>query len=53
MDPNCTVGFPDGIGCGLGGGEWTVISELLKEFSEKVKQDVYIVHKLKPYVRSD
>lgn len=37
------VAFPYGIGCGLAGGNWTVISKLLEEFSKTVKQKVVIV----------
>lgn len=28
---NLTIGFPDHIGCGLAGGDWTVIKEILEE----------------------
>ena len=39
------VAFPDHIGCGLGGGDWKVISALLEDFDKMIKQDVYIVRK--------
>ena len=39
------VAFPYRIGCGLGGGDWNVISALLIDFSSHIKQDVYIVRK--------
>jgi hypothetical protein len=42
-DPDIKVGFPYGIGCGLGGGDWEIIRGLLQSFSDSVKQDVYIV----------
>lgn len=38
---NKTIGFPKGIGCGLGGGNWTVISALIEEILGK-DYDVYI-----------
>ena len=28
---DCTIGFPKGIGCGLGGGNWVVISKMIEE----------------------
>lgn len=37
------VAFPHGIGCGLAGGDWYVILGFLKDFSQKIKQDVVIV----------
>lgn len=30
--PEETIGFPKNIGCGLGGGNWNVISALIEEF---------------------
>ena len=36
-----TIGFPKNIGCGLGGGNWRVISALIEE-SLGIKYDVYI-----------
>ena len=27
----CTIGFPKGIGCGLGGGNWKTISAMIEE----------------------
>lgn len=27
----CRIGFPHGIGCGLAGGDWNIISQILKE----------------------
>lgn len=39
------VAFPYKIGCGLGGGDWNVISALITDFSSRIKQDVYIVKK--------
>lgn len=38
-----TIAFPYKIGCGLAGGDWNVIQNLIKAFSEKVSQDVVIV----------
>ena len=37
------VAFPYLIGCGLGGGDWYIIQGMIKDFSEKVDVDVYIV----------
>ncbi len=28
---NCTIGFPNGVGCGLGGGNWSKISSMIEE----------------------
>lgn len=42
-DSTWTVAFPYGIGCGLAGGDWNIIEKMIKEFSEQVKQNVYIV----------
>lgn len=28
---DCTIGFPKGIGCGLGGGNWKTISTMIEE----------------------
>lgn len=39
------IAFPYKIGCGLGGGDWTVISALITDFSSHIKQDVYIIKK--------
>ena len=39
------VAFPYGIGCGLGGGDWRVISALIEDFEKTINQDVYIVRK--------
>lgn len=36
-----TIGFPSGIGCGLGGGNWQVISALIDEYLGD-DYDVYI-----------
>lgn len=36
-----TIGFPKGIGCGLGGGNWTIISAMIEEILGK-DYDVYI-----------
>ena len=40
-----TIAFPYKIGCGLGGGDWTVISDMIEKFSERVPQRVYIMEK--------
>lgn len=35
--PNTKIGFPYGIGCGLGGGDWDVVQNIIKEvFHEDV-----------------
>ena len=36
------VGVPFGMGCGLGGGNWEVVKEILFELSELYKVDIYI-----------
>ena len=40
---DCKVAFPDHIGCGLGGGNWGIIENMIRDFSKKIKQDVVIV----------
>lgn len=40
---NVPIAFPYGIGCGFGGGDWNIIQGLLKDFSEKISQNVVIV----------
>ncbi len=41
IEPGKTIGFPKGIGCGLGGGNWNVISALIEEYLGK-DYEVYI-----------
>lgn len=41
--PGKKVGFPYGIGCGLAGGDWSIVEKMLQEFSQKIPNDVYIV----------
>ena len=48
MDSSLKIAFPHRIGCGLGGGEWSIIERMISSFADRVKQDVYIV-KLKGY----
>jgi O-acetyl-ADP-ribose deacetylase (regulator of RNase III) len=38
-----SVAFPYGIGCGLAGGDWYIVLGMLKDFANKIKQDVIIV----------
>jgi O-acetyl-ADP-ribose deacetylase (regulator of RNase III) len=38
---SCSIGFPKNIGCGLGGGNWAVISALIEEILGHT-HDVYI-----------
>ena len=28
---DCIIGFPKGIGCGLGGGDWSIISRMIED----------------------
>lgn len=42
IDP--IIGFPKGIGCGLGGGSWRVIQAMIEDFHEVSGHDVYIVN---------
>lgn len=44
LPETATVAFPYKIGCGLAGGDWDTVFEMIKEFSENIKQNVYIVH---------
>lgn len=41
VPPNFTIGFPDHIGCGLGGANWQVIEKMIEEVLGK-DFDVYI-----------
>lgn len=38
---DCTIGFPKGIGCGLGGGNWSKISSMIEEILGE-SHEVYI-----------
>lgn len=41
IEPGKTIGFPKNIGCGLGGGNWKVISALIEEILGE-EYNVYI-----------
>jgi hypothetical protein len=41
ISTDCTIGFPKGIGCGLGGGNWAVISKMIEEILGE-SHEVYI-----------
>lgn len=43
IDEDKTIAFPYGIGCGLAGGDWHVISMLLKNFAASIQQEVVVV----------
>lgn len=45
--PDMIVGFPKGIGCGLGGGDWNIVRRMIRALSEIVIQDIYIVELVK------
>ena len=45
--PNPKVGMPYGIGCGLAGGDWTVIRRIIIDLSDKHGNDVHL-YKFKP-----
>ena len=45
VNKDAKVAFPDHIGCGLGGGDWRVISALIEDFEKTINQDIYIVRK--------
>ena len=38
--PNCKIGLPK-IGCGLGGGDWSIVSEIIEETLGKFDVTVY------------
>lgn len=38
---DCTIGFPKGIGCGLGGGNWKTISKMIEDILGE-SHEVYI-----------
>ena len=40
---NFKVGIPYKIGCGLGGGDWYKVKQLIKDFAKECKFDVEIV----------
>ena len=40
---NKVVAFPMYIGCGLAGGDWKIMHNILKEFSEQIPWDVVLV----------
>lgn len=39
---NVKIGVPWRMGCGLGGGDWNVVEEILKRVSERHRRDIYI-----------
>lgn len=39
------IGFPNRMSCGLGGGSWNTVRAMIEDFSNKVYQNVYIVHR--------
>ena len=41
-----SIAFPYNIGCGLAGGNWNIIEQMLEDFSNKVKTKVIIVKKI-------
>lgn len=41
---DCIIAFPYGIGCGLAGGDWNIVLDMLTDFSKEIKQDVVIVN---------
>lgn len=38
------IAFPYKIGCGLAGGNWNIVRRMIEKFSERIPNDVYIVH---------
>ena len=40
---SASIAFPKNIGCGLAGGDWNIIESLIKEFAEKIPNNVVIV----------
>lgn len=36
------IGMPYGIGCGLAGGKWPVVLEIIERLSEEYEQEVYL-----------
>ena len=38
-----TIGFPHGMGCGLGGGQWEIVERLIEVSFDGYENDVYIV----------
>lgn len=44
-----TIAIPYGIGCGLGGGDWNTVYQLIEAIAELYKQDVTIYHFLSSY----
>lgn len=42
-DRDLTIGFPKYIGCGLAGGNWEIVEQMLHDFANTIEQDVYIV----------
>ena len=43
IDPDAYIAFPNGIGCGLGGGDWTRIYSMIRNFAEEIPNKVAIV----------
>ena len=43
LDSDYKIGFPYKMSCGLAGGNWTIVENMLDQFSENVVQNVFIV----------
>ncbi|MDK2600768.1 hypothetical protein QO179_25050 [Bacillus stercoris] len=46
LGPGRKIGLPYGIGCGLAGGNWSVIYSILEDMTKKYDRDIYL-YKLK------
>lgn len=38
LEPDTTIAMPYNIGCGLGGGDWNVVFQIIKELDEQFKE---------------
>ena len=38
-----TIGFPHGMGCGLGGGQWEIVERLIEVSFDGYENEVYVV----------
>lgn len=39
---NIEIGLPYGIGCGLAGGDWKIVSKIIEDISEKQNWPIYL-----------
>ena len=44
--PSASIGIPYKIGCGLGGGDWNIVEDIIKTVFRDKKSDSVTIYKL-------